>query len=95
MKKSLVALAALAVAGVASAQSSVTLFGVVDASISGYSSTSRDLNGATFLNPFLDLRYNLVSLSLTLTIPMDNVAKLRRHCPWQKLPFSSKFSLAC
>jgi predicted porin len=52
MKKSLVALAALAVAGVASAQSSVTLFGVVDASISGYSSTSRDLNGATFLNPF-------------------------------------------
>jgi predicted porin len=48
MKKSLVALAALAVAGVASAQSSVTLFGVVDASISGYSSTSRDLNGATF-----------------------------------------------
>jgi predicted porin len=52
MKKSLVALAALAVAGVASAQSSVTLFGVVDASISGYSATSRDLNGATFLNPF-------------------------------------------
>ncbi|MDQ0015972.1 putative porin [Variovorax boronicumulans] len=38
------ALAALAVAGVASAQSSVTLFGVVDASISGYSSTSRDQN---------------------------------------------------
>ena len=52
MKKSLVALAALAVAGVASAQSSVTLFGVVDASISSYSSTSRDLNGATLLNPF-------------------------------------------
>jgi len=40
MKKSLVALAALAVAGVASAQSSVTLFGIVDASISGYSSKS-------------------------------------------------------
>ncbi|MGJ7503778.1 porin [Variovorax sp. ZT5P49] len=52
MKKSLVALAALAVAGVASAQSSVTLFGVVDASISGYSSTSRDLNTATLANPF-------------------------------------------
>ncbi|RST54623.1 porin [Variovorax sp. DXTD-1] len=52
MKKSLVALAALAVAGVASAQSSVTLFGVVDASISSYSSTSRDLNGATLANPF-------------------------------------------
>ncbi len=35
MKKSLVALAAFALAGVASAQSSVTLFGVVDASIAG------------------------------------------------------------
>ena len=52
MKKSLVALAALAVAGVASAQSSVTLFGVVDASISGYSSTSRDLNPTVFPNAF-------------------------------------------
>ncbi|WP_447748615.1 porin [Variovorax boronicumulans] len=42
-------MAALAVAGVASAQSSVTLFGVVDASISGYSSTSRDLGtGVTY-----------------------------------------------
>ncbi|WP_431112875.1 porin [Variovorax paradoxus] len=37
-------MAALAVAGVASAQSSVTLFGVVDASISGYTSTARDVN---------------------------------------------------
>jgi len=37
MKKSLVALAALAVAGVASAQSSVTLFGILDASVSHYS----------------------------------------------------------
>jgi predicted porin len=36
MKKSLVALAALALAGAASAQSSVTLFGVVDAGISYY-----------------------------------------------------------
>jgi predicted porin len=36
MKKSLVALAALAVAGVASAQSSVTLFGIVDAGVSYY-----------------------------------------------------------
>jgi predicted porin len=44
-----VALAALAVAGVASAQSSVTLFGVVDASISSYSNTSRDWN-PTLLN---------------------------------------------
>ncbi len=52
MKKSLVALAALAVAGVASAQSSVTLFGVVDASISGYSSTSRDNRATVFPNQF-------------------------------------------
>lgn len=37
MKKSLVALAVLAAAGVASAQSSVTLFGIVDASVSHYS----------------------------------------------------------
>jgi predicted porin len=41
MKKSLVALAALAVAGVASAQSSVTLFGVVDAAVSSYSNTTQ------------------------------------------------------
>ncbi|MEB0110208.1 porin [Variovorax sp. RTB1] len=46
MKKSLVALAALAVAGIASAQSSVTLFGVVDASVSHYSSK------AELANPF-------------------------------------------
>ncbi|WP_341888778.1 porin [Variovorax sp. YR752] len=43
-------MAALAVAGVASAQSSVTLFGVVDASISGYSSTSRDQNNGVTYN---------------------------------------------
>ena len=35
MNKSLVALAVMAFAGLASAQSSVTLFGVVDASVSG------------------------------------------------------------
>jgi len=52
MKKSLVALAALAVAGVASAQSSVTLFGVVDAAVAGYSNKSEDRNTATLLNPF-------------------------------------------
>jgi predicted porin len=44
MKKSLVFVAALAVAGVASAQSSVTLFGVVDAGISGYSNKSGNSN---------------------------------------------------
>ncbi len=48
MKKSLVALAALAVAGVASAQSSVTLFGVVDASVSGYYNKSENLTQPTF-----------------------------------------------
>ena len=46
------ALAALAVAGVASAQSSVTLFGVVDASISGYSSKSQDLKPTVLRNDF-------------------------------------------
>lgn len=51
MKKSLVALAALAVAGIASAQSSVTLFGVVDASISSVSNKS-DLYVA---NPFAQI----------------------------------------
>jgi predicted porin len=57
MKKSLVALAALAVAGVASAQSSVTLFGVVDASISGYSNTVARRKRATVLpNAFLSPR---------------------------------------
>ncbi|WP_432731886.1 porin [Variovorax sp. W6] len=45
-------MAALAVAGVASAQSSVTLFGVVDASISGYSSSSRDMNPTVLRNSF-------------------------------------------
>ncbi|WP_307580226.1 porin [Variovorax paradoxus] len=45
-------MAALAVAGVASAQSSVTLFGVVDASISHYSATSRDLYNGVSYNAF-------------------------------------------
>ncbi|MDM0026584.1 porin [Variovorax saccharolyticus] len=45
MKKSLVALAALAVAGMASAQSSVTLFGIVDATISGFSNKSEGALG--------------------------------------------------
>jgi predicted porin len=48
MKKSLVALAALAVAGVASAQSSVTLFGIVDAAITGYETKSEGAFGNTF-----------------------------------------------
>jgi len=47
MKKSLVALAALAVAGLASAQSSVTLFGVVDAGISYYDAKTNFANGSS------------------------------------------------
>jgi len=42
MKKTLTAYAALAVCGLASAQSSVTLFGVVDAGLTYQSATSRD-----------------------------------------------------
>ena len=42
MKKSLTAFAALAVCGLASAQSSVTLFGVVDAGVTYQSNTARD-----------------------------------------------------
>lgn len=51
MKKSLVALAALAVAGVASAQSSVTLFGIVDVGISHYSTKSTYRNTNPFAFP--------------------------------------------
>lgn len=48
MKRILTATAALAAAGLASAQSSLTLFGVVDAGVSYQSATSRDLvTGAT------------------------------------------------
>jgi len=45
--ETLVALGALAVASMASAQSSVTLFGVVDAAVSGYKSESETLFGTT------------------------------------------------
>ena len=51
MKKTFVALATLAVAGAASAQSSVTMFGVVDAAVSNFSNRTEDLNGPTVLNP--------------------------------------------
>jgi predicted porin len=52
MKKSLVALAVLAAAGAASAQSSVTLFGVVDASISSVSNKSELIGNANPFAPF-------------------------------------------
>ncbi|MNU54623.1 Outer membrane porin protein 32 precursor [compost metagenome] len=51
MKKYLTTLTAL-IACAASAQSSITLFGVVDAAIVGYSSRSKDMNHGTPLNPF-------------------------------------------
>ena len=45
MKKSLIALAALAAVGAASAQSSVTLYGVVDVGYGSHSTTTRDGTG--------------------------------------------------
>src|SRR5690349_4010887 len=45
MKKSLIALAVMAAAGAASAQSSVTLFGIVDASVSRYVQRGGDVPG--------------------------------------------------
>ena len=50
MKKSLVALAALAVAGIASAQSSVTLFGVLDAGVNYSDAKSTNAAGASVKN---------------------------------------------
>lgn len=59
MKESLVAAAALTVAGGVWAQSSITLFGVVDAAISGYQSKSEDNNRGTLLNPFYQNQGNV------------------------------------
>ncbi|TSD58948.1 porin [Variovorax sp. KBS0712] len=47
MNKSLIALATVSLAGVASAQSSVTVFGVIDAMVSSYSNRSEDPRGLT------------------------------------------------
>ena len=52
MKKSFVTIAALVGAGFASAQSTITMFGVVDVGVSNYSSKSQDNNGGALLNPF-------------------------------------------
>ncbi|CAN7398731.1 porin [Variovorax sp. LjRoot178] len=46
MGKKIVSLTAMAVAGAASAQSSVTVFGLVDAAVSGFSNRSEDARGA-------------------------------------------------
>ena len=51
MKKTLSAMAGLAVAGASSAQSTVTLFGVLDVSISSYSNKAEDRQFATLQNP--------------------------------------------
>jgi predicted porin len=50
MKKSLIALAVMAAAGAASAQSSVTLFGIVDASISRYINSDGGTNNTVLSN---------------------------------------------
>ena len=50
MKKSLVALAALAVVGAASAQSSVTLYGVVDAGVARVTGTKFAMTGSALMN---------------------------------------------
>ena len=56
MKKTVAAAAVLACAATASAQSSVTLFGVLDAGVSYYSATSSFYNNpARFVQPFPDV----------------------------------------
>lgn len=50
MKKSLVALAALAVVGAASAQSSVTLYGVVDAAVARETGVKHSMSGSGLMN---------------------------------------------
>jgi len=50
MKKSLVALAALAVVGAASAQSSVTLYGVVDVAAARVTGTKHSMSGSGLMN---------------------------------------------
>jgi len=76
MKKSLVALAALAVAGIASAQSSVTLFGVVDAAVSGYSNKSEDRRTATLTNPTYVNRGNATTSQTVLSNSGYNTSRL-------------------
>ncbi|MDM0103465.1 porin [Variovorax sp. J22R24] len=63
MTKTLVALAAMAVAGIASAQSTVTLFGVVDAGISYYETTSKYQNYPPRSIPQPDVKQSQWALS--------------------------------
>ncbi len=50
MKKTLIAMAAIAAAGVASAQSSVTLYGVADASLAKATGSSAELSSSSTMN---------------------------------------------
>lgn len=52
MKRTFIAVATLSGIGLANAQTSVTMFGVVDVGVSSYSSKSQDMNRGTLLNPF-------------------------------------------
>jgi predicted porin len=74
MKKSLVALAVLATAGAASAQSSVTLFGVVDASISSVSTKSELIGNANPFAPFSPASFFLPNSIKTSRTGLNNSA---------------------
>lgn len=67
MKARLITLAALAGSGVASAQSSVTLFGVVDAAMGSYSTKSEDQRRPTPAAPFI-LQRGTVTTSRTALV---------------------------
>ena len=70
MKKTIATVTMLSCAGVASAQSSVTLFGVVDAGASYYSTTSSFYNNTTrLLLPAADIKRSQTVLSNSGTTP--------------------------
>jgi len=70
MKKTIAAVAVLSCAGAASAQSSVTLFGTVDAGASYYSTTSSFYNNTTrLLLPTADIKRSQTVLSNSGTAP--------------------------
>jgi predicted porin len=75
MKKSLVTLAAMALASAVSAQSSVTLFGVVDASVSGFSNKATNVLGQSITTKQTVLRnsaYNASRLGFRGTEDLGN-----------------------
>lgn len=70
MKSTVAAAAVLACAGTASAQSSVALFGVLDAGVSYYSATSSFYNNtARFVQPLPDVTKSQTALSSSNTTP--------------------------